>query len=181
MGQFVEQLAASGLMTAREIDAFRDALPPEKSPHDVQALARELILAGKLTKYQAQCVYQRKTKGLVLGEYVVLDKIGEGGMGQVLKARHRTMERIVALKILPPKSVDSPEGPLEGPVYLNQPGTSARLFGRAPRYVEKTKELFFAAPNPMADHSAWPTSNWDLWVIRGFDPAAAWQTGATSP
>jgi serine/threonine protein kinase len=45
----------------------------------------------------------------VLGEYVVLDKIGEGGMGQVLKARHRTMERIVALKILPSKSVDSPE------------------------------------------------------------------------
>ena len=44
------------------------------------------------------------------GEYTVIEKIGTGGMGQVFKALHRRMDRIVALKILPEgmvKSVDA--------------------------------------------------------------------------
>ena len=40
-------------------------------------------------------------EGNVIGEYAVLDKIGAGGGGQVYKAEHRRMERIVALKLLP--------------------------------------------------------------------------------
>src|SRR6185503_11634525 len=54
-----------------------------------------------LTKFQAQEAYQGKAKGLVLGNYALLDKIGAGGMGQVFKAEHRRMKRIVALKMLP--------------------------------------------------------------------------------
>jgi serine/threonine protein kinase len=42
---------------------------------------------------------QRRTP--VLGEYIVLDRLGAGGMGQVYRARHRTMDREVALKVLP--------------------------------------------------------------------------------
>jgi eukaryotic-like serine/threonine-protein kinase len=34
------------------------------------------------------------------GDYVLLEKIGEGGMGTVYRARHRPMDRIVALKTL---------------------------------------------------------------------------------
>lgn len=36
-----------------------------------------------------------------VGEYLILDKIGAGGMGQVYRAKHRTMDREVAIKILP--------------------------------------------------------------------------------
>ena len=63
---------------------------------------------GKLTKYQAQAVYQGKTKGLVFGEYVVLDKLGEGGMGVVLKAQHRRMKRLVAIKVLSSAAMKQP-------------------------------------------------------------------------
>ncbi|MFH1922608.1 MAG: serine/threonine-protein kinase, partial [Planctomycetota bacterium] len=107
LGQFVENLIQSGLFSAAELAAFQDRLPPEKRPKDAQGLARELNRAGKLTKYQAAQVYQGKTRGLLLGDYVVLDRIGAGGMGEVFKARHRTMDRTVAVKVLPAKAMRS--------------------------------------------------------------------------
>ncbi|MFH1918469.1 MAG: protein kinase [Planctomycetota bacterium] len=107
--QFIENLVRSGLFSEAELAAFQESLPPGKRPKDAQGLARELILAKKLTKFQAAAVYQGKTTGLVLGNYTVLYQIGAGGMGQVLKARHRTMDRIVALKMLPPKAMKSPD------------------------------------------------------------------------
>ncbi|MCA9220815.1 MAG: serine/threonine protein kinase, partial [Planctomycetales bacterium] len=39
---------------------------------------------------------------LRLGEYTVVDRLGGGGMGQVFKAVHRRLERVVALKIIAP-------------------------------------------------------------------------------
>ena len=36
----------------------------------------------------------------VLGEYLLLEEIGAGGMGKVYRAEHRTMNRQVALKVL---------------------------------------------------------------------------------
>jgi len=107
--QFVENLAQSGLFTAEELAAFQQGLPLDQRPQKAQDLARELHKAGRLTKYQAGLVYQGKTKGLVLGDYVIQDEIGAGGMGQVFKAWRRDMERTVALKILPAKAMGSPE------------------------------------------------------------------------
>lgn len=52
---------------------------------------------------------QAGSEGLVFGEYTVLEKIGAGGMGQVYKAEHRRMKRIVALKVLPRESIKSPD------------------------------------------------------------------------
>ncbi len=46
---------------------------------------------------------------LVLGNYVVLDKLGQGGMGVVLKAEHRRLKRLVALKVMSPNIVKTPE------------------------------------------------------------------------
>jgi WD40 repeat protein/serine/threonine protein kinase len=105
LAQFVENLTASGLMSADEVVALRAKHPSD----DAQSFAQELIRSGRLTKYQTAAVYQGKTRGLVLGEYVVLDKLGEGGMGVVLKAQHRRMKRLVAVKILPAAQLKSPE------------------------------------------------------------------------
>ena len=107
--KFVRSLSDSGLMTAEEVDAFIHGLPADRRPKDGKQLAQEMLRRKRLTKFQAQAVYEGKTRGLVMGNYVILDKLGEGGMGQVFKAQHRRMERNVALKVLSPEAMKSPD------------------------------------------------------------------------
>jgi len=66
---------------------------------DPLALAHQLIEEGTLTEFQARRLLRGK-KALVIGRYALLDRIGQGALGRVFKARHRLMERVVALKVL---------------------------------------------------------------------------------
>ena len=96
--KFVEQLEASGILNG---DTLKDFLPPKSEPKSAEELALELVRQKKLTKFQAEEVSKGKGKSLVLGNYLLMEKIGAGGMGQVFKARHRVMNRVVAVKVLP--------------------------------------------------------------------------------
>ena len=104
---FVESLASIHILPDADLAAIRQLLLPANLGADAEALARDLIRQGKLTRFQASHIYQGRGKGLLFGDYVVLDKLGQGGMGQVFKAQHRRMKRIVALKLLPANMTSS--------------------------------------------------------------------------
>ena len=64
---------------------------------DVRGLARGLLDRNWLTPYQVNQLLQGRGTDLILGPYRILDRLGEGGMGQVFKAHHVNMDRVVAL------------------------------------------------------------------------------------
>ena len=105
--QFVENLVDSGLMELDEIDALRKSIAKDQRPTDGTSFANWLVEAEKLTPHQASSICKGQQKKLILGNYIVLEQIGRGGMGVVFKARHQRMKRDVAIKVLSEKLTNS--------------------------------------------------------------------------
>ncbi|MBL8795201.1 MAG: protein kinase [Planctomycetia bacterium] len=67
---------------------------------DAKVLLQTLVKQGWLTRWQAKQLINGRTADLVLGQYLVLEPLGEGGMGEVFKARQRNLNRLVAVKLI---------------------------------------------------------------------------------
>src|SRR5438270_562378 len=74
---------------------------------DAGPLAAELIRRGLLTPFQAELLLQGRAAELSLRDNILLEPLGEGGMGVVFKARHRILKSVRAVKVIRPDCLTS--------------------------------------------------------------------------
>jgi eukaryotic-like serine/threonine-protein kinase len=111
VSRFWQATLLSGLMDAQGLTACWDAIAPAKredSEHIDRRLARQAVQLKALTLWQAQQLLAGRSSGYKVDRYVLLDLIGQGGMGRVYLARDTRLNRRVALKILSPERISNP-------------------------------------------------------------------------
>jgi serine/threonine-protein kinase len=87
-------------------------------------LAEDLVLKRWLTLYQVTEIFRGRARGLVLGKYLLLERLGAGGMAVVFKAQHRRLRRTDALKVVRPERLADPR---VLPCFLHEAQAAARL------------------------------------------------------
>jgi len=97
--QFLEALRKSGLVEETVLD---EALGRYAGTTEEPVKIAEYLVQSKIiTSFQAKSLLGGRYKGLMIGAYRVMDKIGAGGMGIVYLGEHEKLKRRVAIKILP--------------------------------------------------------------------------------
>ncbi|OAI52315.1 hypothetical protein AYO44_04710 [Planctomycetaceae bacterium SCGC AG-212-F19] len=111
------------LLDARQLEQLSAAI---SNPNiDPRSVLQKLIQQGWLTPYQVNQLSQGKSSELLLGSYVLLERLGEGGMGTVLErdwpALPTTSRRHLALA---PGDFVPGDEPLERLIISRAPGTT---------------------------------------------------------
>jgi serine/threonine-protein kinase len=101
-------LVSRGLVTREEVQQCRAQTVSQSGP---EVLLSRLVNAGFLTLNQAKRA--RHELAALLGQqipgYQLMEKLGQGSMGVVYKARQLSMNRLVAVKVLHPRFASNPE------------------------------------------------------------------------
>lgn len=101
---FLDFVRRSGLVEKDRLgeivaDVRREA--GDKPLSDCEHLAKRLIQAKLLTRWQISRLLEGRYKGFFLNKYKLLDHLGTGGMSRVYLGEHVLMQRRVAIKVLP--------------------------------------------------------------------------------
>jgi serine/threonine-protein kinase len=99
-----ELAVAGGLVTQEQADDALAVLAKVRELGVPEELGHILIKKGYLSEEQLRSLENRlgQQQPARVGGFEIMSRIGRGGMGAVYKARQVSMDRLVALKILPP-------------------------------------------------------------------------------
>lgn len=118
---FLANLRLSGLVEPAQLEEVVLLLPDTNRG---RVIARDMVARGLITKFQAEMLLAGRTGGFQLGQYRILDQLGQGGMGRVFKAIHQTMHRVVALKVVTSQLVKTEQG---RQLFMREVRAAARL------------------------------------------------------
>jgi eukaryotic-like serine/threonine-protein kinase len=93
-----EAIADARLLWPEQYDEFIGAML--SVCQEPRILAKELVYRGWLTPFQVGRILAGQAKTLFVDSYVLLDLLGEGGMGRVFRARNWKLGRTVAVKLI---------------------------------------------------------------------------------
>ena len=119
----IQDLLSLNIIGVHDLEKAFAPIDGTAAPFNPAEIADLLVKSGDLTPFQAQAAREGRAAELVMGNYIVLDKLGSGGMGAVYKARHRRMKREVALKVLKKELVSSADSVLR---FQREAESSAR-------------------------------------------------------
>jgi serine/threonine protein kinase len=102
---FLATVISADLLGPNQLARARTLIPSNvKSIHEA---ATSLVAAGLLTRFQADHLLSGSSDGLHLGAYTVLEELGSSRTCRVYRAKHRTMNRTVAIKVLSPERINT--------------------------------------------------------------------------
>lgn len=117
-GDVIARAADRQMAFVRTFQSGRSAAASQRLLNELSAARSCLLDVARKAEYDAELSArlppanvppEPRLDGAVFGEYLLLDQLGSGGTGQVFLARHRTMGRVVALKVLSEESTQSAE------------------------------------------------------------------------
>jgi serine/threonine protein kinase len=104
---FEKAALASHLLTQQDLDEASGAIRSDVTEVATSLveiadgqLAEKLVEMQRINRWQAEQLKLGNTR-FHLKDYQIIDSLGQGGMGQVFKAEHSLMGRVVAIKVLP--------------------------------------------------------------------------------
>lgn len=121
LDEFLLRLRGSRLLTESDVDSLKSSIATDDS---ARSLGMKLVDDRKLTSFQVTTLLEETGDPLILGEYVIQDLVGRGGMGTVYRAIHRRMKRAVALKVL---RRDIPHADVLAKRFLREVEVAAKL------------------------------------------------------
>ncbi len=95
---FFGQLRGSGLLSPQQLQEIGQWIVQQRL--SLAALLAAIERRGWLTSFQLREIAQGRGRSLRIGPYVLLDLLGEGGMGRVYRAQHTRMGRLCAIKVI---------------------------------------------------------------------------------
>ncbi len=98
VADFAALLAQLHLLEPAQLEVIATQLQSQFP--EPRALAGELLHRDWLTPFQVNQLFKGQGEDLLLGSYVLLKRLGEGGMGEVYQARNWKLGKIVAVKLI---------------------------------------------------------------------------------
>jgi serine/threonine-protein kinase len=104
--EFLDLLRGHRLVGTGELEQLQVLAVTNADPRN---LARQAVEHNWLTPFQVNQVFLGRAAQLHVGQYVLLERLGEGAMGQVFKVRHRLLDRVAALKMIRHRYLSNPD------------------------------------------------------------------------